>query len=304
MRTFLTRRRFAYGIAALLVFLVLLHVAGGWYASGLIRDQALAVERRHLPDGVRPADAQEVTYRCGLGDCPAWYVPGRSRSWAVLVHGRAASRAEALPGVDAARRAGMHALDISYRNDPGAPADPSGQYGFGATEHPDLAGAVDHARRRGASGVVLFGYSMGGAIVAAYLREAGNSGFVRGVVLDSPALDLGSAVDFRAATRDVPLLGLRLPASVVSVGKWFAAKRFDVDWDALDYAGGAWLRVPALVFHGLDDRLVPPSTSKRLAAANSYVRAVLTPGAGHVRSRAADPAAYDRRLDEFLDRVT
>jgi pimeloyl-ACP methyl ester carboxylesterase len=121
-------------------------------------------------------------------------------------------------------------------------------------------------------------------------------------VLDSPALDVGATVDYRAATRGV--LGLPVPPSVVSVAKWLAAKRFDVDWDDLSYTDGAWVRAPALVFHGLDDTLVPPSTTEKLAANAGSVRPVLVPGAGHVLSRATDPATYDRELDGFLDALT
>lgn len=304
------RRRIAVVLCVLLGFLALFYGAGGWYFAEQIRSDALAVADDPTPDGPVPDGAEEITYGCG-GDagpavCPAWYVPGEADTWAILVHGRAASRAEPLHGLAAAERAGMPALDIAYRNDPGAPADPSGFYRYGATEWADLAGAVDHARSKGARRVVLFGFSMGGAIVASYLRHTPDSsrGFVFGVVLDSPMLDLGRTIDYEASQRSLPLLGLPIPSSLVGVAKAIAGKRFGVDWDDLDYVGSDWLNVPALVFHGDDDGTVPVSTSRAFAAAADDVTLVVTPGATHVASREVDPAAYDRSLDEFLAGLT
>lgn len=315
MRDVLTRRRVTVALAVLLGLLVVFYGGGGWYFAGQIRADALAGKAHPQADGPVPAGAEVVTYRCAGGDCPAWYVPGEGRTWAILLHGRGASRAEPLHGLAGAVRAHLPALDITYRNDAAAPRDPSGFYRYGATEWADLAGAVAYAREHGAAHAVLFGYSMGGAVVASYLRhvDAGDAGergdtgdgagddFVRGVVLDAPMLDFGATVDFEASHRSLPLVGLPIPGSLVATAKAIAGARWDVDWDALDYVGSDWLHVPALVFHGGADQTVPPSTSKSFAAANGdAVHLVLTPGAGHVDSWQLDPAGYDRALDEFL----
>src|SRR3712207_8749138 len=44
--------------------------------------------------------------------------------------------------------------------------------------------------------------------------------------------------------------------------RWIAGWRYDLDWDAVDYLPADWLAVPALVFHGTDDDLVPIRTSE------------------------------------------
>ena len=77
---------------------------------------------------------EEVDVPCEGGACPAWLVPGDAATWVVAVHGKGASRTEPLRGVRAAVDAGLTALLITYRNDPEAPADPSGRYGQGVTE--------------------------------------------------------------------------------------------------------------------------------------------------------------------------
>jgi pimeloyl-ACP methyl ester carboxylesterase len=304
-------------LVALVVLLALFFGGGGWYFADQIRADGLAIERGDddPPSPATPTDLTgragpirytDVTYRCGPGACPAWFVPreadaqGDGGTWAVLVHGRGATRAEPLHGLSAAVRAGLPALDIAYRNDEGAPEDPSGYYRYGETEWQDLAGAVDYAHEHGARDVVLFGYSMGGAIVASYLRHVPTEIPVRGVVLDAPMLDFGRTVDFGASHRSLPLVGLPIPGALVRTAKAIAGHRFDIPWDDLDYVDDDWLHVPALVFHGTADRTVPPATSKEFAALNGdRVRLVLTPGT-HVGSWKADPAGYDRALADYL----
>lgn len=85
---------------------------------------------------------EEVTVPGPLGDHPAWVFPGGGHDWVVFVHGRGATRAEALRGVDHVVGLGVNALVISYRNDRGAPPSPDGYGHYGDSEWEDLA-AVD-----------------------------------------------------------------------------------------------------------------------------------------------------------------
>jgi pimeloyl-ACP methyl ester carboxylesterase len=198
----------------------------------------------------------------------------------------------------------MPVLDIAYRNDAGAPLDPSHRYGYGATEWRDLEAAVQYARDHGAEHVVLFGSSMGGSIVASFLEHSPSASAVRGVVLDAPALDFRATVDYGATKRSLPL-GLPIPGVLTSVAEWIAGWRYDVDWAAEDYVPGDWLHVPALVFHGTEDDTVPLSTTDAFSAAHpALVQAVRVTGAGHVESWNVDPAAYSARESAFLGCVT
>jgi pimeloyl-ACP methyl ester carboxylesterase len=247
----------------------------------------------------------DVSYPCAGGNCPAWFVPGTSATtWLVAVHGKGAGRTEPLRALGPAVRAGMPVLDIAYRNDAGAPPDPSHRYGYGSTEWRDLEAAVQYARAHGAQQVVLFGSSMGGSIVASFLEHSASASAVRGIVLDAPALDFRATVDHGAAQRSLPL-GLPIPGVLTSVAEWIAGWRYDVDWAALDYLPGDWLHVPALLFHGTEDGTVPLSTSDAFRAAHpSLVQEVRVTGADHVESWNVDPAGYTARETAFLGCVT
>jgi pimeloyl-ACP methyl ester carboxylesterase len=278
-------------------------VSGAAPAAGTVA----ALENRIWTDPQQAYGAgyEDVTFPCAGGECPAWYVPGTSSTWFIGVHGKGSSRAEPLRALGPALEQGLPALLIEYRNDPDAPADPSGHYRYGATEWHDLEQAVAFALDHGAEHVVLFGASMGGAIVASFLEHSTFAPLVTGVVLDAPALDLSASVAHEAAQRTLPVLGTGVPDVLTGTAEWIAGWRFDVDWDAVDYLPGDWLHVPALVFHGTDDDTVPLATSDELRAAYpDLVEVVAVAGAGHVESWNRNPADYTDREGAFLACVT
>jgi len=236
---------------------------------------------------------------------PAWRVDGRRDTWVLLVHGYNAARTETLRTLAAVAGQGFPALAIGYRNDPGAPRSPDGLRHWGATEWRDLEAATRYALEQGANGVVLAGYSMGGAVVAGFLLSSPLAARVRGVVLDAPALDLGEVIDHGAEDRTLPALGTPVPPALTEVAKGIAGLRYDLDWGDLDYvdrAGG--LRSPILLFHQGGDPTVPVAISERLARARpELVTFERFGGDGHVQSWNVDRPRYERALRAFLDRV-
>jgi pimeloyl-ACP methyl ester carboxylesterase len=243
-------------------------------------------------------DFQEVSVPAKVGDLPAWFVGGKGDVWAIMVHGRAARRTEALRALRTVAAAEVPALVITYRNDAEVPADPSGRYQFGLTEWEDVEAGVKYALAHGARKVVLVGFSMGGAIVTNFMYESKLSDEVKGVVLDAPMLNLSETVDLAAQERN-------LPGSVASAAKKIAAARFGIDWGSLNYLARIdELEVPVLLFHGDRDRTVPVSISDQFARdRRDIVTYVRVPGAEHVGSWNVDPVHYDRALREFLNRV-
>ena len=249
--------------------------------------------------------AREVSYPSPLGPAPAWLVSGSRDTWVILVHGYNAARTETLRALATVARQGYPALAVSYRNDPGAPRNPDGLRHWGATEWRDLEAATRWALGRGAEGVVLAGFSMGGAVVTSFLLSSPLAARVRGVVLDSPALDLGEVIDHGAADRDLPVLGTPVPPALTVVAKGIAGLRYDLDWGGLDYLDRAGrLAAPMLVFHQGGDPTVPVAISEELAAARAdLVTFERFGGDGHVQSWNVDHTRYERALRAFLDRV-
>jgi uncharacterized protein len=249
--------------------------------------------------------AREVTYPSPLGPAPAWLVGGRRDTWVILVHGYNAARTETLRTLATVTRLGYPALAVSYRNDPGAPHSPDGLRRWGATEWRDLEAAIRYAVGHGAGGVVLAGFSMGGAVVTSFLFSSPLAARVRGVVLDAPALDLGAVIDRGAVDRDLPVLGTPVPPALTEVAKGIAGLRWHLDWGQLDYVDRAGrLATPMLVFHQTGDPTVPVAISEALAAARpDLVTLERFGGDGHVQSWNVDRPRYERALRAFLERV-
>lgn len=298
-----------------LVLTGLFYGAGGWYFAGQIEADGLAVE----PEAevtVNPekyaystdpgvgfgAPFQNVRYSTPEGMMDAWFVPGTGATWAILIHGRAAHRTETLRAMKAFVEAGAPVLSITYRNDPGQPRDPTGRYGFGATEWRDLEGAVRYAVDHGATGVQLFGMSTGGAIAVSFVTRSDLASKVVGLGFDSPNLDFGAAVSQGASNRTLPVVGLPIPESLVAVAKALAELRYDIEFDDLDYVPAAGrLEVPMLVLHGTDDETIPIEVSRRLARrAGPNLRLVEFKGAAHVESWNSDPERYEQEISRFV----
>jgi pimeloyl-ACP methyl ester carboxylesterase len=237
---------------------------------------------------------EEVNVESSSGTHPAWLVAGERERWVIFVHGKGARREEALRVMPVVRERGWTCLAISYRNDAGGPG--RGHYAFGTEEWEDLEAAVALARERGATNVVLFGYSMGGGISLSFMRRSPLAGLVRGLVLDSPMSDLQTLLDLRMRQRRVPVLLTR--AAVV-----LASRRARVRVGEARHGGHA-LDVPSLVFHGEADDVIPVELSERFARGREDVTLSRVPGAGHVLSWNVDRERYERAVAEFLAGLT
>lgn len=242
---------------------------------------------------------RNVSVRGELGPMPAWRIPGRSDTWAIVVHGINGTPQVGLRIVPALRRAGLPALLITYREDLGAPASPDGFHHMGQTEWRDLAAAARYALRHGARRLVLVGYSMGGAIVAQFMQRSPLARRVAGIVLDAPALNWKRILEFNAERIGFPGFSA-LPV------EWALDLRISPDWDSLDALQHSDdLQLPILLFHGEDDDIVPIATSEELAAAlPRWVELHTLPEAGHTESWNVAPRLYERRLLRFLEGVT
>lgn len=203
-------------------------------------------------------------------------------------------------------RKGLTSMIIDYRNDPGAPADPSGHYRFGLDEWRDVESAVDYALGHGAEDVICVGYSTGAAHIMSFLEQSPRADSVAGLILDAPNVILAETV--RHGTRDlrIPGFGVRASPLLIELGMWIADLRWGVDWERTNYVERAdtTIEVPTLVFHGTSDQRVPISVSRQLEArAPRLIRLHEVPAAGHVMSWNADPDAYERTVEQFLSEL-
>ncbi len=237
----------------------------------------------------------EVPVRGELGPMPAWRIPGRGDTWAIVVHGINSSPEDVLAPVPALHRAGLPTLLITYREDLGAPPSPDGLHHMGQTEWRDLEAAAEYALERGARRLVLVGYSMGGALITQFMQRSALAPRVAGLVLDAPVLDWQETIAFHATE-------MGLPAVSAKPVEWAVGARVDADWeslDALDHTDD--LQLPILLFHGGEDDVVPIATSEDLAAElPRWVTYHRSPRAGHCQAWNVDPALYERRLTRFL----
>ncbi|HKI65645.1 MAG TPA: alpha/beta hydrolase [Solirubrobacterales bacterium] len=230
-----------------------------------------------------------------LGSMADWLVPARGRTWAIVVHGINATPEDGMRLVPTLHRAGLPTLLIRYREDQGAPASPDGFHHMGLTEWRDLQAAARYALSHGARRLVLAGYSMGGAIVAQFMQKSALANRVSGLVLDAPALNWKRAIEFNSEQ-------MGLPGFAALPVLWAIGARIDADWNSLDaLAHPDAFHLPILLFHGLDDRVVPIATSDDFAAElPRWVTYYQVPHAGHVQSWNVDPQLYELRLRTFL----
>jgi len=294
------RARAAVAVCVVLVGLTGLLAVGAAVVSFRASDALLVPRPVATPDGrLDPATAYGLPFATvhvaePLGRAPAWYVRGRTATWAVIVHGMGAPRAEALPMLPLLHSRGFAALVITYRNDPGAPRSPDGLSHLGADEWRDLDAAVGYAVAHGAARVVLVGYSMGGEIVCNLLRRSASAGRVDAVVLDSPVLEWRGPLATAAARTS-------LPSPLVGAAERVVSWRTGVDLDDQDQVRYATeFGVPMLLLQGTADPVTPVADARAFAARNRNVQLVEFPGAGHADEWQSDPLQYNRAVGSFL----
>lgn len=305
-------------VAGALAGITVLYVGvASWKASSLAGKITEGVQKAIAQDtSAPPTDPLQLGYRgdpgqafgyafdevmipTPLGDAPAWLVPGQLTTWAISVHGIGGHREDGYRHLSVMHPAGVPMLLITYRNDDGAPADPSEMYAFGLTEWHDLDAAVDYALAHGATGVILDGESMGGAIIGQFMKNSARADRVVALILDCPALDMRII-----AASAMERARLPLPKAVASFGLWIADQRFDVPLGTartIDVVA-AW-DGPLFLAHGDTDTIVPIATSNVLAVARHEPTVFLRTLAEHTGSWAENPERYRQWLNAFLATV-
>jgi uncharacterized protein len=219
----------------------------------------------------------------------------------ITVHGSNADRRQFLRFVPVLHRAGLSILDITYRNDLGAPASPDGLMHLGLSEWRDLDAAVMLARSRGAQHIVLFGGSMGGAIVLQFLANSPNASHICAVLLDSPMLSIPSMMKYIGSEH-------YLPSPITSMALHLTNLRLRSDVrriDALDFPPKE--QPPTLVLQGKDDEIMPFACARAFVAAGARhgwrIEYAEFPGADHGGVWNSDADRAEMTVTDFLKRV-
>lgn len=229
-----------------------------------------------------------------LGPLPAWLIDGRRSTWIIIAHGKGTdSRTQALRMIPRFVESGFPVLVVSYRNDDGAPADPSGLRSWGLTEWRDLDAAVRLAEREGAQDCILVGHDLGAEVVSTFLHESDEIDKVRGVVFDSPVLDLAGSLNYNSGP---------IATMVGELGLQMARLRFDMEWDELDQVARAdQFDVPILALHGARDEVAPIAITEAFVAARpDLARLIRFEQGAHGDLWNVDRSRYEAEVMSFL----
>ena len=259
------------------------------------------------PDGGLGLPTRDVEIATEIGMLAAWEVPAADHALdrgAILVHGRGAPREECLRAVPVLHDLGFTSLIPMYRNDIGAPPSSDGRYSLGLSEWRDLEAALQHAVDAGAAQIVLFGWSMGGAIILQILDRSWLSDRVSAVVLDAPVVDWADVLRHHGAMHKIPGPIGSLSRSLIG-RRW--ARRLVGVHEPIDVALTNWehradeLKHPTLLIQSLLDEFVPVGPSISLAAKRpDLVQFEPWPEGRHTKEWNVDPDRWDAVVRAFL----
>lgn len=249
---------------------------------------------------------EDVRIASDVGELHGWWLAedlsGADDIAVLMLHGRRrSSRLETLRIMPLLRELGYPVLALAYRNHDESPASPDGFFHYGASEWRDALAGVRFLQAQGAEQVVIYAYSMGGAVaLEAIERWQDDLPELRAVMIDAPLLDPREV--FALAAADT---GLPLPGFFTAVTMRLASVRAGINWAELDQpATVTSLLAPLLVIHGTADSVVPVSVSdalvNRLQANQQNVRYERVDGAEHGEAWNQDPERYEGWIADFL----
>ncbi len=227
-----------------------------------------------------------------IGPHPAWFVDGRRSTWMIFVHGRGTDRlTESLRVMPRLVEQGFPILSMTYRGDVGATPSESGMRMWGLTEWKDLDAAISAAQRKGAKDFVVIGSGAGASIVSSYLHSADDISAIRGVIYDSPVLDLEGVVKRWASDSGIP-------GPIAWLGRGLTRVRFGMEWGELNQLARAdEFDVPLLLLVGDQNPVTPVNIA--LGFAESLGDLAVTER--FVRGGQADLWNID--VDRYLDTI-
>ena len=167
---------------------------------------------------------------------------------------------------------------------------------YGWNERLDVLGAYDACLCRSdvdPQRLLALGVSMGGASLLLSLPEMPQ---VRAAVIDSAFSDLSTMLDHQF--RVVPSSG-RTPLKFLA--RMFAWLETGADIDDISPVKViSKIRIPLLIIHGTDDRIIPVDHGRRLAASGHDVTLHLEPDTPHIGTALLNPFGYRQLIERHF----
>jgi len=284
-------------LVVVVVLLMTMAAAWGWYASSLI----LRVPR--LPVCGSPADHglayQSIAFHTADGlTLRGWFIPREGSDRTIIIcHGWGANKADVLGGTLFLRRlAHSNLLYFDFR----AHGDSDGSLStIGCREVRDLEAAISFLRaeepaRSRAIGVM--GFSMGGAVA---LRVAARQQVVRAVAVESAFADIPAVVARSARL----FYGFRR-FPLVDLGLLFMRLRLGADLVDQAPIRTVGLIAPRAVFIIQDEEDLRVTTAEGLAlfdAAGEPREWWAVPASDHLEAYMRSPSVYEERVSNFFN---
>ena len=197
-----------------------------------------------------------------------------------------------------ARESGFNTLIIDHR----AHGESEGRViTFGIKESRDCVSWAEYALDRFGEDVpvILAGISMGGAsvLMASGLELPSN---VKGIIADCPFANPLEIIKFSSQDMDLPAIIKVLTGPFAILGAKIYGK-FDLKSASAEEAVKK-TKVPIMIVHGENDKVVPHTMSERVYRANpDMIRWETFPEAGHGVSYIFDTPRYEKITSEFVD---
>lgn len=249
---------------------------------------------------------EDVRVSSDVGELHAWWLAedlsGEDDIAVLMLHGRRrSSRLETLRIMPLLRELGYPVLSLAYRNHDSSPLSPDGFFHYGASEWRDALAGLRFLQAQGAERVVIYAYSMGGAVTLETIeRWQDDLPTLTAVIIDAALLDPRAVFELGAAAA-----GLPLPAFFAGVTMHLATLRAGINWADLDQPTTVdSLPAPLLMIHGTADSVVPVNVADalfdRLQGNNQNVRYERVEDAEHGEAWNQDPERYEGWVRDFL----
>jgi uncharacterized protein len=245
-------------------------------------------------------DYQEVRLVSDAGRLQAWWIDQNSETAVLMLHGRRRGNIqETLRALPVVVDSGYSVLTVAYRNHAQSAPSPDGFYHYGDSEWQDAVEGLKFLAQQGVKRVILYGFSMGGAVALETFERYKDEPTVIAIILDSPLLDPYEVFLYGAKLEGLPLPNL-LTRGAMAVAKL----RTGINWSALDHRKTAQdIKVPVLLFGATADTTIPIRLVDEYASLLPDVEYHRLEGVEHVEPWNSDPQQYEAWVETFLEKT-